>query len=209
MSRRLEHTDGEAPLRRARCARAARRRPARSRGARRDPQATSNCWLQVVNDWLAHGQIEGTLRHPLLHAGDPASERLPRHPAVLERDRRHPARAARRHPRGARQRPRRQPADPGGGGRPRTTGGGGTPHGRRQGGGRRRAAPSARSAATSTRANAQSIPLPLIVLGGLAALLLLAGAGDVARASGCRPAADDPGARAARPSRLGSVRRGP
>ncbi|HLX19192.1 MAG TPA: hypothetical protein VKR23_03475 [Gaiellaceae bacterium] len=141
-------------------------------------QATPKCWLQVVNDWLAHGQVEGTYAIPCYTQ---AIQHLDAYPDIKQYssaiDDIHRALLyAIQHP-GA--------SGPGGGSSGGSSGGpsggssggsGGGTTGGSSGGGSGKGFIS-RVAGDIGPGNAQSIPLPLLVLGGLAVLLLLTAAG--------------------------------
>ncbi|HEY5058608.1 MAG TPA: hypothetical protein VII51_06285 [Gaiellaceae bacterium] len=138
---------------------------------------TNNCWLQVVNDWLDHnGEIHGTYAIPCYTQ---AIQQLSKYPDLQQYsnaiDDIHRALLA------AIQQER---ADGPGSGPPSSGSGGNTGGQGIPGGGGPK--PPANSGGGGTRSpvstifhpsNAQSIPLPLIILAALAALLLLAGAG--------------------------------
>ena len=173
---------GEGSPRRSRRDRGTRRRrPERSRRARLLVHADEHL-LEGRRQRLARApaEREGHLSDPLLHAGDPAPERLPGRPAVLERDGRHPPGAARGDPRRARQRSRRRLLEL----RRRLVA-----EQRRQLEWQLRRLELERRLQSSgggpigsvidhfAPSNATTVPLPLLVLGGLAALLMLAGFG--------------------------------
>ena len=130
---------------------------------------TNNCWLQVVNDWLNHnGKIQGTYAIPCYTQ---AIQHLNLYPDVRQYsnaadDIQQALLAAIRQDRG------NGPGASGGigGGGPGGTGPGGSGPNE----------PSATGKHTGflgnfEPSNAQSVPLPLLVLGALALLLLLAG----------------------------------
>jgi hypothetical protein len=134
-------------------------------------QATSTCWQQVINDWLPDNKVDRTYAIPCYTQ---AIQHLSQYPDVAgyssaEDDIRRALLAAIRLDRG----------NGGGGtglgtGGPGPSGGGSTPSGSGKGGG------GGFFNALGDRlgpGNAQSIPLPLIVLAGLALLLLLAAGG--------------------------------
>lgn len=131
---------------------------------------TSGCWLQVVNDWLKHhGQIQGIYAIPCYTQ---AIQHLNGYPDLKQYssavdDIQRALLAAIHQERGTG--PGSGPPSSSGGGSssPPTSGGGG-------GGGGGSQSP---VSSIFHPSNAQSIPLPLIVLAGLAVLLLLAGAG--------------------------------
>jgi hypothetical protein len=138
---------------------------------------TNSCWLQVVNDWLDHhGQIHGIYAIPcytqaIQHLNGYTD--LQQYSSAIDDIQRallaaiHEERNTGSGPPSLGSGSSPSSHTPGGGGStpPKSGGGGG-------GGG-------SQSPVSSIfhPANAQSIPLPLIVLGALAALLLLAGAG--------------------------------
>ena len=137
---------------------------------------TSGCWLQVVNDWLKHhGQIQNFYAIPCYTQ---AIQHLNGYPdlqqyssAVDDIQRALLAAIHQERDTGS------GPPSLGGGGSsspPTSGGGGGTPPSSGGGGGGGSQGP---IYSVFHPSNAQSVPLPLIVLAGLAALLLLAGAG--------------------------------
>jgi len=138
--------------------------------------ATSNCWLQVVNDWLAHGQVTGLYPIPCYTQ---AIQHLSAYPDIKQYssaiDDIHRALLAAIHEeRGSG--PGGSLGLGGGGGGGGAIGGGGGGGGSSGG-----TSPPAKSlfsrlAADIGPGNAQSIPLPLLVLGGLALLLFLTAA---------------------------------
>jgi hypothetical protein len=126
-------------------------------------QATSTCWQQVINDWLDNNQVDRVYAIPCYTQ---AIQHLSQYPDVAgyssaEDDIRRAELAAIRLDRG-----NGGPPSLGGGG----PGGGGGSTGPGKGGGGFFNAIGDRLGP----GNAQSIPLPLIVLAGLALLLLLA-----------------------------------
>jgi hypothetical protein len=131
--------------------------------------ATSNCWLQVVNDWLAHGTVKNLYPIPCYTQ---AIQHLSAYPDIKQYssaiDDIHRALLAAIHE-------ERGGGGPNSSGGP-TLGGGGLGGG---GGGPTGGTSAAHKGFLSKLAadigpgNAQSIPLPLLVLGGLALLLLL------------------------------------
>lgn len=132
-------------------------------------QATSHCWLDVINDWLDNNQVDGTYAIPCYTQ---AIQHLSQYPDVAgyssaEDDIRRAELAAIRLDRGNGGPPSLGGGGPGGPGGP---GGGGGSTGPGKGGGGFFNAIGDRLGP----GNAQSIPLPLIVLAGLALLLLLA-----------------------------------
>lgn len=138
---------------------------------------TTNCWLQVVNDWLDHhGVIHGTYAIPCYTQ---AIQHLNGYPDIQQYsnaidDIQRALLAAIHQERGTGPGSGPPSSTGGGGGTPTSGGGGGgsTPSSGGGGGGSHSPV-----ASLFHPSNAQSIPLPLIVLGGLAVLLLLAGAG--------------------------------
>ena len=141
-------------------------------------QATSRCWLDVVNDWLAHNQVEGTYPIPCYTQAIQHLNEYPDIQSYSSAARRHPPRACSPRftrtaasgpataPRAAAARARRRRRRSGRRKQQR--------HGQRQ-----RHAESSSGPITSiirARATPSRCPLPLIVLGVLAGLLLLAGA---------------------------------
>jgi hypothetical protein len=134
-------------------------------------EATGKCWLAVINDWLDNGRIDHLYAIPCYTQ---AIQQLSLYPDVAgyssAADDIHRALLAAIH---------QERGDGLGGGGP--SGGGGTPPGAGGGNG---GGPSAGSGSIVKRigrwlgpGDAQSIPLPLLVLGGLALLLLLAAFG--------------------------------
>jgi hypothetical protein len=135
--------------------------------------ATNKCWLQVVNDWLAHGSVT---KYYAIPCYTQAIQHLSAYPDIKQYssaiDDIHRAQLAAIHE----ERGNGGPPDPSGGSSNSGPGGGisggGPPSGGKSGGGgvlsslAKRVGPG----------NAQSIPLPLLVLGGLALLLLLTAA---------------------------------
>jgi hypothetical protein len=148
--------------------------PAASAAPAATATATNNCWLQVVNDWLAHGQVTGLYPIPCYTQ---AIQHLSAYPDIKQYssaiDDIHRALLAAIHeergngPGGS--------LGLGGGGGSGALGGGGGGGG---GGGTSGPGKSlfSRLAADIGPGNAQSIPLPLLVLGGLALLLFLTAA---------------------------------
>ncbi len=138
-------------------------------------QATSRCWLDVINDWLAHNQVEGTYAIPcytqaIQHLNEytdiqsysnAAQDIHQALLAILHQDR----------------------GNGGGSGTsggsnsdgPAASGGGGTGNGGGKGSSRSTSGPIIAISNDLRPSNAQSVPLPLIVLGVLAGLLLLTG----------------------------------
>ena len=146
---------------------------------------TSNCWLQVVNDWLRHNpEIKNLYPIPCYTQ---AIQKLNSYPDLKQYssaidDIQRALLAAIHEERG--NGPGSGPSNTSGGGgsasfssdnrNPPTSGGGGSAPTSSGGGGGGSQSPISN---LFHPANAQSIPLPLIVLAGLAVLLLLAGAG--------------------------------
>ena len=141
-------------------------------------QATPKCWLQVVNDWLAHGQVQGLYAVPCYTQ---AIQHLDAYPDIKQYssaiDDIHRALLVAIHE------DRNGGGTNGTGGGSNTNGGGGVAGsgGGSNGGGSGGSSSSSsfihRVASDIGPGNAQSIPLPLLVLGGLAVLLLLTAAG--------------------------------
>jgi hypothetical protein len=137
---------------------------------------TSQCWLQVVNDWLNNNRVDGVYAIPCYTQ---AIQHLNAYPDVKNYssatdDIQRALLAAIRQDRG-----NGPGAGPGPGGGTNPTGGG-TPGGGKNGPGG--GSHSGGFINAFSPGDAQSIPLPLLVLGGLALLLLLAaGATLVAR----------------------------
>lgn len=133
---------------------------------------TSKCWLQVVNDWLDNNRVDGVYAIPCYTQ---AIQHLNAYPDVQNYssatdDIQRALLAAIRQDRGD---------GPGAGGGPTggpSTGGGPTSSGSNGGGGPTKPSSSGGVLGAFSPSDAQSIPLPLLVLGGLA-LLLLAAAG--------------------------------
>jgi hypothetical protein len=139
-------------------------------------QATPNCWLQVVNDWLDNNRVDRTYPIPCYTQ---AIQHLDAYPDVQNYssaadDIQRALLAAIRQDRGG---------GPGSGSS--NDGGGSSPSGSSDSGGS--TPPSGdsppneslfhRAASSVGPSDAQSVPLPLLVLGGLALLLLLAAGG--------------------------------
>jgi hypothetical protein len=148
--------------------------------------AASPCWAQVLNDWFVDGRIDRT--YPVAcytqatqHIGEDAKQY-----STAPDDIRRALLAAIRQDR---------PGGPGGGGGDSLGGGGGSSRsgGLDGGGGGTSAAPGAPAAPSDRNdrkgpvshafdwlapANAESVPLPLLVLGGIALLLLATAAGS-------------------------------
>jgi len=151
--------------------------PAASAAPAATATATNNCWLQVVNDWLAHGQVTGLYPIPCYTQ---AIQHLSAYPDIKQYssaiDDIHRALLAAIHeergngPGGS--------LGLGGGGGSGAGGGGGGGGSGGGGGGNGSQGKSlfSRLAADIGPGNAQSIPLPLLVLGGLALLLFLTAA---------------------------------
>jgi hypothetical protein len=155
--------------------------PAASAAPAQTAVATKGCWLAVVNDWLDNNRVDKTYPTPCYTQ---AIQQLSRYPDVQNyssaADDIHRALLAAIHDRGA-----------GGKGGSSGSGGGGT-GGSGAGGSGNGSSGSGSSGAPNASgkpdpitnvfnsgrpANAQSVPLPLLVLGGLAALLLLSAVG--------------------------------
>ena len=138
---------------------------------------TNGCWLQVVNDWLHHNhQVKNLYPIPCYTQ---AIQHLNGYPDLQQYssaidDIQRALLAAIHEERG--NGPGSGPPSSGGNGGQGTpkSGGGGTPPSSGGGGGGGSQSP---VSSIFHPSNAQSIPLPLIVLAGLAGLLLLAGAG--------------------------------
>jgi hypothetical protein len=136
--------------------------------------ATSACWLAVVNDWLDNNQVDGTYAIPCYTQ---AIQHLNAYPDVQNYssatdDIQRALLAAIRQDRGS-----GPGAGPGPGGGTNGSGGGASGGGGGTGGGSSGSGGDSRGLLGSfSPSNAQSIPLPLLVLGGLALLLLLAAA---------------------------------
>ena len=144
-------------------------------------KATSQCWLQVVNDWLAHGSVTGYYAIPCYTQ---AIQHLSAYPDIKQYssaiDDIHRALLAAIHE-------ERGGGGSGGLGSLGGPGAGGGAGGGGGGGGGGSNGPTggisgvhkgilSKLAADIGPGNAQSIPLPLLVLGGLALLLLLTAA---------------------------------
>jgi hypothetical protein len=149
--------------------------PAASAAPASSQKATSKCWLLVVNDWLAHGAVTQYYAIPCYTQ---AIQNLSAYPDIKQYssaiDDIHRALLAAIH---------EEHGGPGGGsgGGSGSSGGGGAIGGP-GGGGPGGPGPGHRGLISRIAhdigpGNAQSIPLPLLVLGGLAALLLLTAAG--------------------------------
>lgn len=144
-------------------------------------KATNTCWLQVVNDWLKNGQVEGTYANACYAQ---AIQHLQGYPDISQYssaiDDIHRAQLAALNHHGG------PPSGPGNSSGGPTAGGGG---GNGGGGGGTTGGTAGTSKGLFHKlaqklgpSNAQSIPLPLLVLSGLALLLLLtAGATWLAR----------------------------
>jgi hypothetical protein len=143
-------------------------------------KATSTCWLKVVNDWLAHGSVTGYYAIPCYTQ---AVQHLSQYPDIKQYssaidDIKRALLTAIRQERGnggqgGSSGPTGSSGGGGGGGGSIGGGGGGTTGG---GGAAAGGGLLHRLAAHIGPGNAQSIPLPLLVLGGLAVLLLLTAA---------------------------------
>jgi hypothetical protein len=138
--------------------------PAASASPAATVKATKGCWLDVINDWLNNNRVDKTYAVPCYTQ---AIQQLNRYPDVQNyssaADDIHRALLQAIHDRSA-------GGGTGGGGTGGASGGGGT------GGGTKN--PPITSIFNSGKpGDARSVPLPLIVLAGLAALLLLSAAG--------------------------------
>jgi hypothetical protein len=149
--------------------------PAASAAPAATARATSQCWLQVVNDWLAHGSVTHYYAIPCYAQ---AIQHLSAYPDIKQYssaiDDIHRAQLIAIHE-------ERGGGGPNGGGGSNDLGGpplGGAGGGNGPTGGISGAHKGilSRLAAEIGPGNAQSIPLPLLVLGGLALLLLLTAA---------------------------------
>jgi hypothetical protein len=160
--------------------------------------ATSDCWLQVVNDWVDNNRVDRTYAIPCYTQ---AIQHLNSYPDVqtyssAADDIHRALLAAIRQDRGSGPGggSGSSPGDGGGG-----SGGGGSngPTAPSGGGGSSSGEGFVRSVANSIRpSNAQTIPLPLLVLGGLALLLLVtAGATWLARRVQARRLPPEPAAK--------------
>jgi hypothetical protein len=151
--------------------------PAASAAPAASQKTTPKCWLQVVNDWLAHGAVTNYYAIPCYTQ---AIQNLSAYPDIKQYssaiDDIHRALLAAIH---------EEHGGPGGGIGPGSNngGGGGGSLGVGGGGGGGGGGGSTGNGGFIRRiahdigpGNAQSIPLPLLVLGGLAALLLLTAA---------------------------------
>jgi hypothetical protein len=149
-------------------------------------KATNTCWLDVINDWLDNNRVDKT--YPTA-CYTHAIQTLNKYPDVQNyssaADDIHRALLAAMHDRGT----GGKNGGTGGGTTPGT--GGGTGSGKKGGG--TGTNPIGTIFNSGKPSNAQSIPLPLLVLGGLAGLLLLAAActwlvrRTQARRTGTRP----------------------
>jgi hypothetical protein len=141
-------------------------------------KATSKCWLQVVNDWLRNGTVKGTYATPCYAQ---AIQHLSAYPDIKQYssaiDDIHRAQLAAIHEEsgGGGTNGGGGGNNPGGGGGVGGVGGGGGGGSTGGGSGVHKGVLS-KLAADIGPGNAQSIPLPLLVLGGLALLLLLTAA---------------------------------
>jgi hypothetical protein len=133
-------------------------------------KATNSCWLDVINDWLNNNRVDKI--YPVA-CYTHAIQTLNQYPDVQNyssaADDIHRAQLAAMHDR----------SSGGGGGKGGTNGGGGVAGGGNSGnpGGGNPSTPITSIFDSGKPSSAQSIPLPLIVLGGLALLLLLSAAG--------------------------------
>jgi hypothetical protein len=135
-------------------------------------QATSTCWQQVINDWLDNNQVDRVYAIPCYTQ---AIQHLNAYPDVQNYssatdDIQRALLAAIRQDRG------NGPGAGAGPTGPSTGGGGPASSGSNGGGGPAKPSSSGGVLGALSPSDAQSIPLPLLVLGGLA-LLLLAAAG--------------------------------
>jgi hypothetical protein len=141
-------------------------------------KATNGCWLQVINDWLKNGQVDGTYALPCYSQ---AIQHLQAYPDITQYssaiDDIHRAMLAAENHRdngqgstglGGGSNSGGGPSGGGGG-----SGGGGNGGNGATGGGAPNKSVFHDLAKTLGPGNAQSIPLPLLVLAGLALLLLL------------------------------------
>ncbi len=152
--------------------------PAASAAPAATQTATSNCWLQVVNDWLAHGQVTGLYPIPCYTQ---AIQHLSAYPDIKQYssaiDDIHRALLAAIHEERGNGAGGSLGLGGGGGGGIGGGGGGGGSGGGGSGGGSGQTKGILHTlAADLGPGNAQSIPLPLLVLGGLALLLFLTAA---------------------------------
>jgi hypothetical protein len=133
-------------------------------------KATNTCWLDVINDWLDNNRVDKT--YPTA-CYTHAIQTLNKYPDVQNyssaADDIHRALLAAMHDRGT-------GGKNGGTGGGTTPGTGGTGGGTNGGGGGSTSNPIGTIFDSGKPSNAQSIPLPLLVLGGLAGLLLLSAA---------------------------------
>jgi hypothetical protein len=144
-------------------------------------KATSKCWLQVVNDWLAHGSVTNYYAIPCYTQ---AIQHLSAYPDIKQYssaiDDIHRALLAAIHEErgggGPNSGGTSNDLGSGGGGGGVVGGGGGGNSSTGGGGAVAHKGVLSRLAADIGPGNAQSIPLPLLVLGGLALLLLLTAA---------------------------------
>jgi hypothetical protein len=159
--------------------------------------ATSDCWLQVVNDWVDNNRVDRTYAIPCYTQ---AIQHLNSYPDVqtyssAADDIHRALLAAIRQDRGSGPGggSGSSPGDGGGGG----GGGSNGPTAPSGGGGSSNGDGFVRSVANAIRpSNAQTIPLPLLVLGGLALLLLVtAGATWLARRVQARRLPPEPAAK--------------
>jgi hypothetical protein len=137
-------------------------------------KATNSCWLQVINDWLKNGQVDGTYALPCYSQ---AIQHLQAYPDITQYssaiDDIHRAMLAAENHHGSGPPSSGQGGNSGGG--PSAGGGGGGGNGGNgpTGSGTPNKSVFHDLAKTLGPGNAQSIPLPLLVLAGLALLLLL------------------------------------
>jgi hypothetical protein len=152
--------------------------PAASAAPAATSKATSNCWLQVVNDWLAHGSVTNFYPIPCYTQ---AIQHLSAYPDIKQYssaiDDIHRALQAAIHEERGGGGPNSSGGLGGGGlGGGGSIGGGGGGGSNGGGSGGHQGGVLSKLASEIGPGNAQSIPLPLLVLGGLALLLLLTAA---------------------------------
>ena len=152
--------------------------PAASAAPAATLKATDKCWLQVVNDWLQHGTVTNFYAIPCYTQ---AIQHLSAYPDIKQYssaiDDIQRAQQAAIHEERAGGGPNSSGGPGLGGGGPSgggSAGGGGGPSGGGSGG--HAGGVLSKLASEIGPGNAQSIPLPLLVLGGLALLLLLTAA---------------------------------
>jgi hypothetical protein len=134
-------------------------------------KATNSCWLDVINDWLDNNRVDKV--YPTA-CYTHAIQTLNQYPDVQNyssaADDIHRAQLAAMHDRAT-------GGKNGGGGGTGTNAGGGGGGGTNGGGGGNSQTPVSSIFNSGKPSSAQSVPLPLLVLGGLAGLLLLSAAG--------------------------------